>query len=194
MLKVGLTGGIGSGKSTVAQVFELLGIPIYVADKQAKLLMHNNDELRQSIQSRFGESIYKVGELDRKALSHIVFNDKKALADLNKLVHPIVRCDFSNWAAMQKSPYVIEESAILFETGLYKDFDIVISVLCPMSERIERLLKRDKATIEQIQARINAQVYDTIRQEKSDYILQNGKDDLLLPQVTALDKVLREKV
>ncbi len=189
--KVGLTGGIGSGKTTVAKVFEILKVPVYYADKEAKRLMQEDEELRTAIQKAFGENVYKNGVLDRKQLAGIVFNDSNALEKLNALVHPVVRRDFSTWAEAQNSPYVIEESAILFETGLYKDFDEIISVICPKEERVERLLKRDKATKEQIEARMSAQIGDRERLEKSDYILQNGKDDLLLPQIIEIDKILR---
>lgn len=192
MLKVGLTGGIGSGKTTVARIFEILQIPVYYADVQAKLLMHEDSVLREAIAHAFGQQIYKSGALDTKALAHIVFQDTKALAQLNALVHPVVRNDFIRWAETQKkAPYVVEESAILLETGLYKDFDCIVSVLCPLQERTKRLLERDATTEKQIQARMAAQVTDAVREEKSDYILQNGKDDLLLPQVIALDKAIR---
>lgn len=193
MLKVGLTGGIGSGKTTAARIWEMLGIPVYYADAKAKHLMHENIALRKAIIDAFGAHVYPSGKLDRKALAQIVFQDTDALSLLNSLVHPVVRDDFKGWAEEQDAPYVIEESAILLETGLYKDFDIIVSVLCPMQERVERLLARDKTSVEQIQARIAAQVTDNIRREKSDYILKNGQEDLLLPQVVALDANLRLK-
>ncbi|PVX50775.1 dephospho-CoA kinase [Balneicella halophila] len=194
MLKIGLTGGIGSGKTTAARVFEMLGAPIYFADARAKELMHTDELLRKKIQETFGDQIYKAQQLDRKALAKIVFNDEKALEKVNGLVHPVVRKDFHNWAQQQDAPYVIEESAILFETGLYIDFDYLVSVISPMEERIARLQERDNTTVEKIEARMKAQVNDEIRKEKSDYILKNGKDDLLLPQIIALDKVFKEKV
>lgn len=192
MQTVGLTGGIGSGKTTVAQVFEILGIPVYYADREAKRLMQRNKELRELIQQVFGNHIYKANILDRKALAAVVFKNEKALQRLNALVHPVVRRDFTNWAERQKAPYVIEESAILFETGLADDFDYIVSVLAPMQERIARLQKRDNATIDQIQLRMTAQVDDAVRVEKSDYILKNGKDDLLLLQIIALDEAFRK--
>ncbi len=193
MIKVGLTGGIGSGKTTVAKVFEAFGIPIYYADKEAKLLMLHNSALRTAIQAKFGEKTYNSNGLDRRYLAKIVFQDDEALKSLNALVHPIVRRDFNEWVQLQKTPYVIQESAILFETGFYEDFDVIISVLCPMRERIERLLQRDNSTVEQIKARMNAQVTDKIRVEKSDYVLQNGQDDLLLSEIIKLDSILRTK-
>lgn len=193
MQKVGLTGGIGSGKTTVAKVFEILGIPIYYADKEAKRLMHENNRLKVQIQETFGQHVYRNDVLDRKALAAIVFENPKALQKLNSLVHPVVRSDFAIWAACQNVPYVIEESAILLETGLSEDFDCIVSVLAPMQERLNRLQQRDGATVEQIELRMNAQVDDAVRREKSDYLLQNGKDDLLLPQIMALDKALRKK-
>ncbi len=193
MIKVGLTGGIGSGKTTVARLFGFLGIPIYFADTEAKKLVHTHQELRSAIQRIFGDDIYKNNSLNTSKLAEIVFNDGAALAQLNALVHPVVRADFMQWAERQKAPYVIEESAILLETGLYKDFDCVISVIAPMNERISRILERDATTEEQIQARMAAQVNDVFRKEKSDYVLKNGKDDLLLPQVFHLDETIRTK-
>lgn len=193
MIKVGLTGGIGSGKTTVAQLFELLRIPVYYADKEAKRLMHEDANLQKAIQSVFGKAIYSNGYLDRKALAAIVFKDAKVLAKLNSLVHPVVREDFLSWANRQQAAYVVEESAILFETELYKEFDCIVSVLCPMEERVDRLLKRDANTKAEIQARMSAQIDDKIREEKSDYLLQNAKDDLLLPQIIALDKAIKER-
>ncbi len=194
MIKVGLTGGIGSGKTTVARLFELLGIPVYFADKEAKRLMHTHQKLRIAIRRVFGDDIYKDGSLNTSKLAEIVFQDGEALSQLNALVHPVVRADFVQWTEQQKAPYVIEESAILFETGLYKDFDYVVSILCPMEERIKRLLERDSITKKQIQARMAVQVSDAFRKEKSDYLLKNGKDDLLLPQVFGLDEILRNKI
>lgn len=191
MIKVGLTGGIGSGKTTVARVFEVLGVPVYYADKEAKRLMIENSDLRIAIQQEFGKATYNTEGIDREYLAKIVFKDARALAKLNSLVHPVVRQDFKEWAVFQKVPYVIQESAILFETGLYLSFDKIISVLSPMEERLVHLLLRDKSSKEQIQARMNAQVSDKIRQEKSDYILQNSQEDLLLPQIIKIDRELR---
>lgn len=193
MKKIGLTGGIGSGKTTVSRIFEILGIPVYYADREAKRLMHENTDLKRAIQQEFGENIYKKNILDRKALAAIVFKDLAALQRLNALVHPVVRSDFADWAERQNTPYVIEESAILLETGLAADFNYIVSVLTPIQERIERLLRRDKTTERQLQMRIDAQVSDAIRREKSDYVLKNGKDDLLLPQIIALDEALRKR-
>ncbi len=191
-LKIGLTGGIGSGKTTVAKVFESLGIPIYYADACAKSLMEENEQLRSDIQKVFGEKVYKKGVLNRKYLAEIVFEDKKALEKLNALVHPRVRADFKNWAKKQGTPYVIEESAIIFEIAIEKDFDKIISVICPLEERMERILQRDCTTKKQVQARMAMQIGDKKRIEKSDYLLKNGKDELLLPQIIEIDNILRK--
>lgn len=195
MLKVGLTGGIGSGKTTVAKIFQSLGIPVYNADNEAKRLMEEDKELVEAMKQTFGKGAYKLGILDRKYIANIIFNDEKALEKINALVHPAVQKDFHlRWAKEQKTPYVIEESALLFESDLFKSFDFVISVITPMSERVERLLKRDKdTTLKQIQARINNQVSDEVRKKKSDALLYNGAENLLLPQVLELDKRIKEK-
>lgn len=195
MLKVGLTGGIGSGKTTVAKIFQSIGIPVYNADNEAKRLMEEDDELVEAMKKTFGGGTYKLGILDRKYIANIIFNDEKALEKINALVHPAVQKDFhSRWAKEQKTPYIIEESALLFESDLFKSFDFVISVITPINERIERLLKRDKGiTLKQIQARIKNQVSDEARKKKSDALLYNGAENLLLPQVLELDKRIKDK-
>lgn len=195
IFKVGLTGGIGSGKTTVAKIFQSLGIAVYNADNEAKRLMEEDVALMEAIRRTFGKGVYKLGFLDRKYLANIIFNDEKALEKINELVHPVVQKDFHlRWANEQKSHYIIEESALLFESDLYKSFDFVISVIAPMNERIERLVLRDKgATQQQVKARIANQVSDEIRKKKSDALLYNGIEDLLLPQVIELDKRIKEK-
>ena len=145
MMKVGITGGIGSGKSTVCRLFAERGIAVYDSDHEAKRLMAG--PLRRAIEDRFGTSIYRDEVLDRRALARVVFNDPQALADLNALVHPAVRTDFEAWAARQEGPYVILESAILYESGFDDAVDRVLAVLAPMAVRIERTCRRDDASV-----------------------------------------------
>lgn len=194
MITVGLTGGIGSGKTTVAQVFQILGIPVYNSDTEAKRLMHENTTLKNALKRNFGADIYDTtNTLNRQQLANIVFHDKTALAKLNTLVHPAVRTDFKLWVEKQTSSFVIQESAILIETGIYKNFDFIIGVFCPMDERIERLLQRDQsATKESIYARIKMQISETERRKFLNAVLKNGKDDLLLPQIRTLNKKITE--
>ncbi|MDP4185423.1 MAG: dephospho-CoA kinase, partial [Bacteroidota bacterium] len=158
MLKVGITGGIGSGKSLVSEVFSHLGVPIYCADLEAKRLMNESPVIRQKIIEIFGEDIYTFeGPIDRKKMADLVFNSPKLLEYLNSIVHPEVRKDFEQWALLQNSAYVIEEAAVLFESGGYKYVDLIITVTAPLELRINRVIKRDICTREQVLARMNNQ-------------------------------------
>ncbi|MDP4266435.1 MAG: dephospho-CoA kinase [Bacteroidota bacterium] len=176
ILKVGLTGGIGSGKTLVAKEFtKLWGIPVYNADESAKNLISVNQELQKDIKECFGESIFDDYKLNRKKLADIVFTDKLLLNKLNMLVHPFVRKDFKKWADNNKQfHYVIEEAAILFETGIYKDFDKIITVIAPEELRIERVCRRDNRDEEFVRSIIANQTNDDTRIRLSDYIIINN--------------------
>ena len=141
MLKIGLTGGIGSGKSTVAKVFEVLGIPVYYADEAAKRLMNEDENLKEKLQQQFGKQTYVDGKLNRGYLSSLVFNDPEKLAILNSIVHPATIEDAAKWMTQQKTPYVIKEAALIFESGSQKDLDKVIGVFAPAPLRILRVIK-----------------------------------------------------
>lgn len=189
MLKVGITGGIGAGKSTVARVFEKLGVPVYYADHRAKALMVENAKLIEQIKETFGDDIYKDGELDRAKLAQVVFNNPHKLEKLNKLVHPTVREDFIAWASKHKTkPYVLEEAAILFESGAYKLMDKIIAVTSPQDMRIERVMKRDNITREAVLARMANQWKDEEKIALSDYIVQNDNSKLVIPQVLGIHR------
>jgi len=192
-LKIGLTGNIGSGKSTVRKVFEILGVPVYDSDSQAKYLINNNSELIHSIKKQFGDDIYLTnGILDNKKLASIVFKDKSKLQILNSIVHPIVKQHFINWYSLQNYAYVIEESAILFETGIYKEMDKNIVVFAPENIRIERVMKRDNASKENVIQRIKNQLSDEEKNKKADFIIYNDNTEQVLPQILELHKSLCE--
>ena len=173
MLKVGVTGGIGSGKTTVCMVFETLGVPVYYADRQAKLLMNTDSELKAAITGYFGNGIYCDGTLDSRKLAEIVFNDKTALEKLNSLVHPAVASDFDYWLAKQTSKYVIEEAAIIFESNIAHRFDKIIVVTAPDDIRIERVCIRDRVTPENVRERMKNQWTDDKKIALADYVICN---------------------
>ena len=182
---VGITGGIGSGKSTVCKLFSLLGIPVYTADDRAKWLMSSDAELRNQISSTFGAEAYSsTGELNRIFLTESVFPNPEKIAELNALVHPAVRKDFEQWIAQQTAPYLIKEAALLFETGAAKELDYVINVSSPLRVRMARVLLRDShRTEEQVNQIINQQLPDEEKNELADFCIKNTDNKLLLPQV-----------
>ena len=190
MFKAGITGGIGSGKSTVAKIFEVLGISVYYADAAAKRLMQEDAELRDRIMTSFGKHIYPDGKLDRKALASVVFSDKQKLQLLNSFVHPATIQDGEAWATRQTSAYVLREAALLFESGVYKLLDCMIGISAPIDLRINRVMDRDKITRDQVQHRIDNQMDEALKMERCDYILFNDELQLLIPQVLTLHETL----
>lgn len=184
MIKVGLTGGIGSGKSIIIKIFSSIGIPVYIADEKAKILMNSNFILQKSLIKEFGDEVYANNKLNAKYLSEIIFNNKNALNKINSIVHPFVMSDFVQWAQNQQhANYVLMESAILFETGLYKEFDKIISVTAPENLRIKRIINRDKLSKDEIKRRIENQYNDEERLALSDYVIKNDEDELVIPQI-----------
>src|SRR6266498_4309644 len=148
MIKVGITGGIGSGKSLVCEIFSKLGIPIYKADEHAKLLMNTNSQIKDKLTAKFGPDVYKHNAINRPLLADIIFNNREALEFVNTTVHPVVASDFDAWCNLHFShPYVIEEAALLFESGAYHRMDKVITVLAPENIRKQRVVKRDNITM-----------------------------------------------
>ena len=183
---IGLTGGIGSGKTTVAKRFESLGVPIYIADDEAKIITNSNEILNQ-IRALFGSSVFEGDILIRKKLGQIVFSDNKKLKQLNKIIHPAVRIHFSNWLKnYSQSDFVIYESAVLFENNGFKNCDLIISVLAPIETRIERVIQRDKMNREEILLRIKNQYTDKQRIEKSDFTINNDILENTFEQVDGL--------
>lgn len=191
MLKVGLTGGIGSGKTIVAHIFEILGIPVYYADDQARKLMNTDPELRSSIVRHFGEQSYNDDQLDRKYLASIVFNDKEKLNLLNSLTHPITIKDAEQWMQNQSTPYVIKEAALLFESGATEKLDYVIGVYAPQHIRVKRVIDRDQLSIEDVMKRISRQLDEEMKMKLCDFVITNNEQELVIPQVIELDKKLR---
>jgi len=186
MLKIGLTGGIGSGKTTVAKVFETLGIPVYYADDAAKRLMNTDDELKAGVISHFGEAAYVNGELDRKYLAGIVFNNKEKLDLLNSLTHPVTIRDAEDWMNRQTSPYAIKEAALLFESGAAEKLDYIIGVYAPQHIRIKRVMQRDSLSTEEVLKRISRQIDEEMKMKLCNFVITNNDQELVLPQVMKL--------
>jgi dephospho-CoA kinase len=188
MLRIGLTGGIGSGKTTVAKVFETLGIPVYYADDRAKRLMNTNEELKSAIIKEFGNDAYRKGELDRKFLAGIVFNNKEKLALLNSLTHPVTIKDAEEWMKQQTSAYVIKEAALLFESGAAEKLDYVIGIYAPQHIRVKRVMERDHIPVEEIMKRITRQIDEEMKIKLCDFVIINNDQQLVIPQVLELHK------
>ncbi len=194
MLRIGLTGGIGSGKSTVARIFKVLGIPVYDADSASKRLMAENEQLKDQIKNSFGEEAYKDGRLNRKYLAEEVFHNNEKLILLNSFVHPATIKDAGEWMRKQKVPYLIKEAALIFESGSQKDLDYVIGVKAPLALRLQRAIERDKVTAEQVKARMNMQMDEEIKMRLCNYVIVNDEQQLLIPQVLELhEKFLKGK-
>ena len=196
-LQVGITGGIGSGKSIVTRIFALLGMPVYDADTEAKKLMTSDKVLMQGIVQAFREESYnKDGSLNRPYLSYHVFNSSEKTNLLNSLVHPRVSNHYQKWVREHaKFPYVVKEAALIYESGSYKQLDKVITVYAPPSLRIARTLKRDpQRTQEEVEAIIGKQWDDAIKMERADYVIYNDDSQLVIPQVLLLDQTFREGI
>lgn len=190
MLIVGLTGGIGSGKTTIAKLLQLEGIPVYDSDSRAKLLMISSNKIINNLKSEFGESVYVGGELNKEYLAQIVFGDKEKLNVLNSIVHPVVAKDFQDWINKQSTSIVIKEAAILFESGAYKNCDVNVTVHTDVEERIQRVQKRDGVTRDQVLSRIKNQWTDDQRNERADIVVKNNDVDPTKLNVKQLIKQL----
>lgn len=186
MLKIGLTGGIGSGKTTVSQIFKILGVPVFDADTAAKEAMENNPALKEKLVATFGAAVFVEHKLNRKYLADIVFNDAYQLNALNALVHPITIAAAADWFATQNSPYVIKEAALMFEAGAGVGLDYVIGVFAPTALRIKRVMDRDHLSREEVLSRMNRQIDDQIKMKLCDFIIQNDNQALLTKQVLEL--------
>lgn len=189
-LKIGITGGIGSGKSTVAKVFETMGIPVYYADDAAKRLMNEDAALQQQIIDLFGPQAYVNGELDRKFIAAQVFSNKSKLQELNAVVHPATIADGERWMERQTTAYAIKEAALIFESGTQGELDYVIGVSAPTSLRLLRAMKRDQVDREAVLARMNKQINEIIKMRLCDFVIYNDEQQLVIPQVLALHEKL----
>lgn len=190
MLKVGLTGGIGSGKSTVAKVFGVLGIPLYSSDLASRRLMHEDPELIRGIKEAFGEQAYTDGQLNRAYLASIVFKDKTQLARLNALVHPATIRDGEAWITRQTGPYAIRESSLIFEAGMQPQFDVIIGVSAPSALRIKRVMDRDHIDAETVKERMRNQIDAFVKMRLCNYEITNDDQHAIIPQVLQLHQVL----
>ena len=192
MLQVGLTGNIGSGKTTICKVFEKLGVPVFYADLRARKIMERRAVINRVVDA-FGKDVLDEGStLNRKALAGIVFNDREKLDILNSIVHPLVREEYLEWAdERQDQPYLIEEAAILFESGMASHFDKIIVVAAPLELRVSRVMERDGVNREEVLRRAENQFSEKVLLARADYVIHNDESQLVLPQVLAIDQSLR---
>ena len=194
MIIVGLTGGIGSGKTTVAKMFSALGVPVYIADDEAKKLMRTSKVIKRKLIALFGENVYVNGDLNKPFIANIIFNNEQVLQEMNAIVHPRVARHFEKWANKQTSAYVIKEVAILFENGGHKACDYVIAVTAPKPLRIERLLVRDNSSEEKIEAIMKNQWTDAEKVKLSQFVIENVDLEKTRNQVTAVHAEILKKL
>lgn len=192
-LKIGLTGGIGSGKTTVAKIFEMLGVSVYYADAASKRLYTTDTELMQKMKTHFGDDIYNEGELNRTKLAAAVFSDPAKLELLNTLVHPPTIRDADTWMKAQNAPYVIKEAALLFESGSVAGLDYVIGVYAPVHIRLKRVIERDGFSREDALNRMNRQISEEIKMKLCDFVILNNEQQLIIPQVLQLHLQLLQR-
>lgn len=190
---VGLTGGIGSGKTTIAKWFQSQDIPVYIADKEAKALMNRSKVIKRKLVALFGEDAYKEGKLNREYLASKIFNDKTLLAKMNAIVHPKVASHFNRWLKKQDSPYVIKEAAIIFENNLEYQYNYIITVVADKKLRIERVMKRDNASKEKVESIISNQLSDDEKIKKSHFVIKNNKLEEAKAQALSIHQTLLEK-
>jgi dephospho-CoA kinase len=186
ILRLGITGGIGSGKTTVCKVFSVLGIPVFSADDEAKRVQNTDQELQKKLNAIAGKDLYSTGTLDRAGLARLIFGNKELLEKVNAVIHPVVFSNFREWVARQDAPYAIMEAAILFESGAADMMDRIATVVTPIEERIERLLRGNKFSRDQIIERINNQISDGLRIERSDFVIFNSENDMVIPSVLGI--------
>jgi dephospho-CoA kinase len=192
VLKVGISGGIGSGKTVVCEIFKLLGIPVFYADQVAKDLWNNNPVAKEKLIRLFGPDIYPGDNcVDRKRLASLIFNDEILLKKVNEIIHPIVDDEFLKWVALQKSDYVIAEAAILFESGFYKLMDYNILIAADKELRIKRVMERDSVAREKVLLRIDKQWDDNTKTDLADLVIFNN-NELLIPEILGIDKKIKE--
>lgn len=194
MVVVGLTGGIGSGKTTIAKCFKSLGIPVYIADVEAKALMNRSKVIKSKLIQLFGESAYENESLNRTYLATKIFNDKALLSKMNAIVHPKVASHFKRWLKKQKAPYVIKEAAIIFENNLESQYDYIITVVADEDLRINRVINRDGASKVKIKAIIDNQLSDEDKIKKSDFVIRNNDLELAKTQVMEINQQLLQKI
>ncbi len=170
---VGLTGGIGSGKTTVAKMFQKLGVPLYIADDRAKVLMNTSEKIQRKLRLLFGEEAYIDNQLNRPFLASKIFENAELLKQMNAIVHPEVRADFERWKNKQNTPYVIKEAAIIFENKMASQYDFIITVVADLDKRVARVIKRDHSTEKKVFAIVNNQWTDKEKADQSDFVISN---------------------
>ncbi len=194
MLKVGITGGMGSGKTTVCKIFEALGIPVYYADDRAKWLMVHQPDVRRAILELFGPEAYRNEQLNREHIAKLAFGDPDKLKQLNAIVHPAVFKDGKEWQESQKNvPYTLKEAALIFESGSYKTLDKVITVFAPRELRIQRIMRRDNSKRSDIEARMDKQMPEEEKIEKADFVIYNDGEQSLIRQVLYIHEQLTQE-
>jgi dephospho-CoA kinase len=190
MFIVGLTGNIGSGKSTISAIFQILGIPVYHADAESKGLLNQPDVIKEIISGLGTGMLTNTGTIDKQALSRLVFSNSNSLNILNAILHPKVKEHFRSWVKNQSAPYVMQEAAIIFESGFEQEFDKIIMVSCPKEIAISRVVKRDKADGKDVLKRLNYQLADEIKSARADLVIKNDGQHLVIPQVLAIHEQL----
>lgn len=192
-LLVGITGGIGSGKTTVSKIFKALGVPVFNSDNEAKIIVNTNKHVITQIQNEFGD-VYHHGKLDAVKIAELVFSDKNALERLNKIVHPKVAESFKKWVNKNNNNRILlKEAAILIETGAYKELDGIVLVITPIEERIKRVIKRDNISVEKVKERIAKQLSDEEKAKHANYVINNEDGQLLIPQVLKIYEQLKSR-
>ena len=195
MFRLGITGGIGSGKSFVCSILEKFGVPVYYADEEARRLMNTRVDLKRAIKVVFGEEIYQDGELDRQEMGRRIFGRPDMLDKINRMVHPVVREDFFKWSeSWENVPYVIEEAAILFESGAASEMDASVLIYAPKELRIERVMARDGLSRSEVEKRINMQMDEEEKKRLADRVILNDEKKLLLPQLVALHEDIKSRI
>ena len=182
-MKIGVTGGIGSGKTSVCKVFNVLGIPVFSADREAKIIMDSDEGIIDKVKKITGKDLYSTGTLDRMRLAGLIFNNKNLLKEINSVVHPVVFEHFKIWAESVTAPYAIMEAAILIESKASKLVDRVVTIVAPVEERIERVVRRNNLTREQVLERINNQMTDEEKIRLSDYVIYNSEHEMIIPSI-----------
>lgn len=191
MIKIGITGGIGSGKSVVAELLTVMGVPVYIADAEAKRLTNTSAVIRKALVDLFGSDLYNESGLDKKKLASYIFSERDHLLQVNRIIHPEVNRHFNEWVEQQNTPVCAIESAILFESGFYLSVDTTVTVYAPEAIRIARASARDNTTPEAIKQRIDNQLADEAKRDRSDHIIYNDDKTAIIPQVSALLETIR---
>jgi dephospho-CoA kinase len=182
-MKIGITGGIGSGKTSVCRVFNVLGIPVFSADEEARKIMDSDSAIIEKVRTIAGKDLYSFGSLDRTELARLIFNNENLLKKINQVIHPVIFMNFIEWEKTVSAPYVIMEAAILFESRASELVDKVITVVAPVEERIDRVIRRNNLTREQVMDRIKNQMEDEAKIKLSDYVIYNSEHEMIIPSI-----------